>query len=62
MAKRDNCTARDSFARAAKRCTTDEELSELCFTWLKLHCTDYGKDGRRASLLLNVVRDLLSLF
>jgi len=36
------------------------DIDNICFSWLKLLCMDYGRDGERASTLLDIVNDILT--
>ena len=50
---------KESFLATINECEDESEIDYACFTWLKLLCMDFGKDGERASKLLDIVRDIL---
>jgi len=54
-----------SFKKHAEKIMDEAELEEvddLCFNWLKSSLSDYGKNGERAIILLNIVQEILGDF
>ena len=52
----------ETFSKAIKVCIEQnrlEEIDTLCFRWLKFIANDYGKDGKTAKKLLDIVSNLL---
>ena len=37
----------------------DEDIDSLCIRWLKFTANDYGKEGKTAKKLLDIVSELL---
>jgi len=51
----------EDFKIHVENVTDESEIDNICFSWLKMLCMEYGKDGERASILLDLVKDILDL-
>jgi hypothetical protein len=52
----------ETFLKAIALCIDkgrNEEIDTLCIRWLKFTANDYGKEGKTAKELLDIVSDLL---
>lgn len=51
----------ESFKQQIQDCVNEAEIDVLCMEWLKLLCSDHGKEGRYANQLLLLVEDMIDI-